>query len=28
MPHLEQSSKLDLLRYVAKWVALATVWQP
>ena len=25
MPHLEQSSKLDLLRYVAKWVALATV---
>jgi H+/Cl- antiporter ClcA len=25
MPHLEQSSKLDLLRYVAKWVAMATV---
>lgn len=25
MPHLEPSSKLDLLRYVAKWVALATV---
>ena len=25
MPHLEQSSKLDLLRYVAKWVALATL---
>ena len=25
MPHLEQSSKLDLLRYVAKWGALATV---
>ena len=25
MPHLEQSSKLDLLRYVAKWLALATV---
>jgi H+/Cl- antiporter ClcA len=25
MPHLEQSSKLDLLRHVAKWVALATV---
>ena len=25
MPYLEPSSKLDLLRYVAKWVALATV---
>jgi H+/Cl- antiporter ClcA len=25
MPHLAPSSKLDLLRYVAKWVALATV---
>ena len=25
MPHLEQSCKLDLLRYVAKWVALTTV---
>ena len=25
MPHLEQSSKLELLRYVAKWGALATV---
>ena len=25
MPNLEPSSKLDLLRYVAKWVALATV---
>ncbi len=25
MPHLEQFSKLDLLRYVAKWVVLATL---
>jgi H+/Cl- antiporter ClcA len=25
MPHLAPSSKLDLLRYVAKWVAVATV---
>ncbi len=25
MPHFAPSSKLDLLRYVAKWVALATV---
>ena len=25
MPHLEQSSKLEILRYVAKWVALATL---
>lgn len=25
MPHLESSSKLDLLRYIAKWVALATL---
>ncbi len=25
MPHLAPSSKLDLLRYVAKWVPLATV---
>ncbi len=25
MQHLEQSSKLDLLRFVAKWIALATL---
>jgi H+/Cl- antiporter ClcA len=25
MPHLEQSSKLELLRYLAKWVVLATL---